>query len=61
MFLQVFFCLCGFVFLCLSYVQIKAWIQKQHERQQVIPVPRMVVPSPLVNANPQEDLENQPH
>jgi hypothetical protein len=50
--------------LCILVKKIKD-CEKNYHRGQVIPFPRMVVPSPLVqgnlqNANPQ-DLENQPH
>ena len=62
MFLEIFFCFCGIVLGCLCYNKIKICRQQQHESEQVIPMPRMVVPSPLVQGNLQNvDLENQPH
>ena len=57
MFLEIFFTICGIVLLCVLGNKIKICIDQKREREQVIPMPRMVVPSPLV-AN---DLENQPH
>lgn len=57
MFLEIFFTICGIVLLCIVGNKIKICIDQKREREQVIPMPRMVVPSPLV-AN---DIENQPH